>query len=1301
MKLILKLLLFWTVLVVVPAILLALSFFQRQIESEQQQTMQRQLALVRILATALSSDIQEATTVLTAAARSLRAEDGSAPDAQLRQPTYLTSVRFIGRGAKPGHPAVTVKPAGPELISDSVALLSVPVQAPDGYRGATLVGELNLRELTAQIAALARATERLTCYLVDGAGHILSIPTGRHPRLDRTTFESRLVGDENGWADIGQTGDGSLLQVTAPVPATNWRLMSELPLSAAIAPIAGMGKAGIVIVILSFIGMALIGILGSQLLIRPVNQLTIAAKELAEGNFTVRVDISSGDELERVGTVINRTTEWLNAYMELSRAVFQSLDPEDISKRAVEAIHKTSRSRYAAVYLSRTDGRGLRRMAVRSDRPVDTVLFSDEMRARVITGGLPMVEAGLVQIPLAGKDRVLGLLEIASTSGEIFDDGEIKGLEQIARQLALALTNAYLFQQTKKGAEEQAGLFNIARIANQSLKLDAMLDRVLDELLRVTGNEVGSIYLWDADLRALTLRSSKGLPNDTVRKRVVIGRHNPRHHSPLGPGAVSIIRDMRNDPVVNPSVVRLLHLRSSVWIPMQTKHDIIGAVHLASRRIRLSEPSDNRFLTHVGQELSVAIASVLRHRDIQDRLAEFETIQKLGYALAQELDEQRVVRRVTTDAVTLTGATGALISLVLPDRKQRVYRGCVGERISTLEGTVVDIANSGQDRVITRGKPLFSPDTVHDRRLDTERVAKLGIRSSAYVPLMVKGETIGCLCVFSQTAVRAFGEHQCRLLTIFAHQASTAIQNARFFASEKKRSQQLEAMWTVSQETTSILNRDYLLATIAKLIHDRFGLYSTHVLLVEGDEIVCKASAEKSEEMRARFRLPIAGNSIVGIVARTGQPLVVNNVLEDARFLSTEILKDTRSELAVPLSREGRIVGVLDVQSDRRNAFDETDERTFQHIADHVAVLINNAQLYERTTMFRKMTDSAIENLASGLMYVDGEGGLILFNRAMEELLGVPLAGMVGAPPRVLREALGMETCPFQRVLATGTSLVYQEKKFRKADGSRLTVGIGVNPLLDESGKIVGAVGLFIDLTAVKKVEAEQRKFRDKALIGETVTRLAHEIKNPLASILSGIQLLQRRCEPQAAHAGHFEAIVGEIRRLDVSLKELLVFSRAKEPEFSSENPLAPIEHALRLLDAQLGEQQITVTKEFDPAPPRIRMDLQKMEQVIYNLVLNAVQASKKGGAIRVSAQVFADRDRPVLRYEITDSGPGVPEENREKIFDPFFSTKTHGSGLGLTIAQRIVDEHNGTIAFSSAPERGTTFTVELPVEAE
>jgi two-component system sensor histidine kinase PilS (NtrC family) len=334
-----------------------------------------------------------------------------------------------------------------------------------------------------------------------------------------------------------------------------------------------------------------------------------------------------------------------------------------------------------------------------------------------------------------------------------------------------------------------------------------------------------------------------------------------------------------------------------------------------------------------------------------------------------------------------------------------------------------------------------------------------------------------------------------------------------------------------------------------------------------------------------------------------------------------------------------------------------------------------------------------IRCLTSGLVTVTTDGVVLTMNQAAGEILGI-------APGRALGRSID-EVMPGLRAL---TLDIDDRARVRRGeidhrrfdDGRAETLGVSVSPLVDAAGQRLGRIVNFQDLSELRRMEREVVRNERLAAIGRLAAGVAHEIRNPLAAISGSVELLAQGLPSDDRTSKELMGIVlTEVARLDGLIAELLDFARPRAPQPQRVDLSAAIVELARVLSndrATLGERALEVSA---PEPVYTEVDPAQLRQIVWNLVRNAAQASPDGAP--VSLRVAADGGW--AQIEVRDRGPGIPPEHRARLFEPFFSTKSGGTGLGLATVHRIIEAHHGRIELVDAqPGPGTQVVVRLPL---
>jgi two-component system sensor histidine kinase PilS (NtrC family) len=350
--------------------------------------------------------------------------------------------------------------------------------------------------------------------------------------------------------------------------------------------------------------------------------------------------------------------------------------------------------------------------------------------------------------------------------------------------------------------------------------------------------------------------------------------------------------------------------------------------------------------------------------------------------------------------------------------------------------------------------------------------------------------------------------------------------------------------------------------------------------------------------------------------------------------------------------------------------------------------------------------ENVVRSISSGVLTSDAEGRVTSLNRAAQEILALTESEVLN---RTWWDVLDAEDLKgaIQSVSASGKP-IRLNRDARGKGGMPILLGMTVSPLLDSGGQETGTVWAFQDLTRIKEMEDEIKRKKWLATIGEMAAGIAHEIRNPLASISGAMQVI--KSDPNLDSDSRYLVNIGlkESERLNAIITSFLLYTRPASLNRKACDLHRLLNETLDLLQKNPDwNGKVVLVKSFSREPFVLELDSDQMTQVFWNLGINAVQSMDDGGTLEVITQRIvpkrmSDRmmmtESPWIRIAFRDTGCGVPEEAKEKIFYPFFTTKDKGSGLGLCIVHRIIEDHGGRIHLDSAVGKGTTVNLFVPV---
>jgi GAF domain-containing protein/two-component sensor histidine kinase len=579
-------------------------------------------------------------------------------------------------------------------------------------------------------------------------------------------------------------------------------------------------------------------------------------------------------------------------------------------------------------------------------------------------------EAGEIRselaVPLKTKEAVIGVLHVQSDRQNAFDEHDLVVLQSLAHQAAMAIENARLFEAERRRQQEATLLAEMARLITSTLNLDEVLRLTAQYAIDVFRIDCCCVFLLDEESETLRPAVQIGLevapgaggPEQAFTPSEKLQRTVFEELAPL------IIDDVPGDPHLFPEDV--LGIQSALVVPLETGGRRIGLIQLATNR-----PEQRHFSVHeaelaqaMANQAAVAIDNARLFNAEQRRAEQFRVIGEVGRHVTSILSVEEILEQIVRSVNMTLGYHQVGIGLV--EGAEVVYRTGVGAFWEQLEYKPIRVAldQEGISGLVTKtGEPVLVPDVSKEPRYypvpgDTKT------RSEFVLPLKTKDAVIGVLAVSSER-LDGFDETDLTVLQSLAHQAALALENARLFEAEQLRAEQFRVISAVGQRITSILEIDELLNQLTWLIKKAFDYHGVGIGLVEGDELVFKAGAGSfwEDPEFETLSLKVGEEGITGWVAANGEPLLVADVRQEARYYHPPVpqAEKTRSELAVPMKAKGEVIGVLDVEGDQVDAFDESDLVVIQSLANQAAIAIDNARLFDaeqrRAEQFRVITE--------------------------------------------------------------------------------------------------------------------------------------------------------------------------------------------------------------------------------------------------------------------------------------------------------------------------------------------------------
>ena len=555
-----------------------------------------------------------------------------------------------------------------------------------------------------------------------------------------------------------------------------------------------------------------------------------------------------------------------------------------------------------------------------------------------------------------------------------------------------------------------------------------------------------------------------------------------------------------------------------------------------------------------------------------------------------------------------------------------------------------------------------------------------------------------------------------RTVELFAQQVASIIQNARLYEESQRERRRGEALADIARAVNSSLRLADVMQLSLQHAVALLGTEGAGLGLLRDDQIIVVAAIGIAEPLIGA-PLPLNG-SVAGRAVREGRAIIANSADVSDAYTPTRIAAGVERTIMAPLFSGTETIGVLSVVN-RATEFDADDAVVLQRLADQVALALTNARLYEdaraAADRYRQASEDErrardaversearytrlVESASDAIFTVDPDGLMTAVNRSLERSSGTSRDALLGTPFVALIDPRDQAAASHALDATFHGHRRRVELQYPAADGELRHCSLTLTPLT-EGHTVTGALGVVRDVTDEKRLTEQLMEQEKLAAVGQLVSGVAHELNNPLASVMAFAQLLLAAPPDEAPDREAIDAINQESKRAAKIVSNLLTFARQHQPERTIADLNRVINDTIELRRYTLRVAHVEVDLRLDATLPMTWADPFQLQQVVLNLITNAEHAlSSWDGERRMTVTTTHLGGHITIR--VSDTGPGIAPEHVSRIFNPFFTTKAvgEGTGLGLSISDGIIREHGGRIRVESRPGRGATFIVELPI---
>ncbi|GBD95433.1 MAG TPA: PAS domain S-box protein [Nitrospirae bacterium] len=900
----------------------------------------------------------------------------------------------------------------------------------------------------------------------------------------------------------------------------------------------------------------------------------------------------------------------------------------------------------------------------------------------------------LLAVPIIRENEPIGILMFQTRETYIYSREEINLLTIISHNISAAIRNAELYRNVKTQLDELKVIHEIGKAITSILNIDDLLPHICKEVSKVF-NVTGCI-LRLIEGENLQIKAAYGLP-DKIKQETDFQ---------LGEGIAGYVA-LTGEALLIDDTSRLpdnlrvpgIEATSVICVPLTIGERIIGTLGLYDKK----------------DEWGLAIFT----QDDLDSLMTFASVSAIA------IENARLYRAEIEKEKEVTQTKDYLKSLI-DDSADAIITSDTEGIITSWNKGAENIYGYTEDEVIGKFLPMVPPFLIEEEK--------------NFIRQIQQKETLRNLETIRQTKNGRLIEVSLTLSPILDSSGNvTAISGISRDISERKmvekelirKNQELSRLFFINSVVRSTLELDRLLKMVLTVVTMGDGLGFNRAILFLVDESkkllqgklgVGPANPEEAkniwlsmegkslgaiieeiesgpvhldshlDRLSRRLSIKIDGDCILSRCIKEKRPFNISNAKTEPLVTPYLIqMLGAESFGIVPLISRDKVIGLIWVDNlfTGRPIKDE-DLQFLMGFSSHIASAIENARLFENVSLARAELRNIFESISDMVYFTDKDYTVKRINQAVVKKIGKPEEEIIGGKCYKIFHGKEepWEMCPHFR--SENSKKPYVGELEDPYLGG--TFVVSSSPIFDSSGNFVGTVHISRDVTELRNLRERVVHAERMAALGELAARVAHEIRNPLISIGGFARRLDKKLTGNSQE--YAKIIVNEVSRLENILKEILGFVKSSKVNKSSVNINDLMNNVIDFITPEMDEKENKIIREFSEVPIMVLIDPDRIKEAILNIVSNAAQATDHG-TIRIRTGI--EDNEAVI--ELTDTGCGIRDEDLKNIFNPFFTTKAQGTGLGLAVTHKIIQEHNGKIKVESIWGGGTAFRIYLPLE--
>lgn len=509
----------------------------------------------------------------------------------------------------------------------------------------------------------------------------------------------------------------------------------------------------------------------------------------------------------------------------------------------------------------------------------------------------------------------------------------------------------------------------------------------------------------------------------------------------------------------------------------------------------------------------------------------------------------------------------------------------------------------------------------------------------------------------------------------------------------------LEKAVALSRTFAASFDLDKLISLFLEAVMDVIGVGRISLFLFDEDDGVYKIKGSRGlrPDLASRFSLTCDSGMVLWLSAK-GRVLIGDRGETDAgqKTVFTRALREMevlQAVVSIPIMSDGRLLCILNLDSKiTGEAYSNTEIERLFVLSNYFGRAIQDIYNYHRVCYQKEYIQKILERMASGVITVNDREEVMILNPKAEEILNRKASDLIGRDSGLLPPVIAS----LIRETVRERKVYRRHEIASEADG--LFLAVDTYGLYDAAGALIGGVVLLDDISARKELDREKKKGETLQVLNELVGRMAHELRNPLVAVRTFTQLMKDRYNDKDFQEFFYTTVTGEVEKLNNLIEKLIAFVHPIEYKFETVDMGELIDKTLESILKDQKAYDLHLIKNYAPGIFKLSADNTQLGKAFSYILQNSIIAMNSRGKLTIDIESLVKDS--MIRVSINDTGKGIPQEDIERVFDPFYTTPEKGVGLGLPLSQKIIEDHKGKITMESTPHQGTTLTVMLPIAA-